>query len=201
MTYDVSVFSVYVDPVVLETYLVSSVMRLNHEIPFVAMMSRGPRSIAEVYNRLFGALRTRFVFFVHPDVRFSQSLFDSLQLFERSDVGALGVAGMGFDGVTKWSHEIVSPIEVPCLDSCGVVVDREKWLGFDADVFDGLHLYVEDYCYSQRAAGRGAYVVPDDAVYHDSRTLKERGAGWGNYWAYRDRLQRKWREHFEVVTT
>jgi len=177
----------------------------------------GP-SPATIYNRILDETKERYVCFIHSDVTCS-GLERAIEhtIAERPGylLGAVGVDG---PFSYKWSRHHDSPYDIITADSCCIVVDKEMGLRFDDKTFDGLHLYVEDICmqagkvstmridaFDELLIG-GGFVFESfalsiskiDFFIHHSYTLRQRGARWGDYCMYLERLQTKWPG---VVTT
>ena len=201
--------SVVLDPDVASRYLVASLEALDEPAPSFLLSNADNElgtGVARLYNvlkRLDGpSLRA----FLHPDVTFAPDFVSRVAAAvswldeRRASWGALGIVGRAWDGAYVWCYDVAEPKEVSTLDSCALVTRTDLGIDFDAERFDGLHLFVEDYCLQCHAAGLGVWVIPATAG-HESSTFSTEGSRWGRYDRYRRRLERKWRKRYPGLMT
>jgi len=156
--------------------------------------------VAKTYNEMLESVGSRFVVFAHPDVEFEHGAIEKGVELLKGGAGAVGLVG-AVDGREVHSSGISEPKEVDTLDSCFLMVDKDTGLRFDEVTFDGLHMYVEDYCCQVRDAGKRCVVMPVEWYWHASTTLRQEGTCWGNYHSYKKRLCRKWEKLGRISTT
>lgn len=144
---------------------------------------------AENYNEMIDLCQTEYLLLVHEDVIFTDDLIERLEetinLFP--DFGAIGLVGPDSAGVTRWSSSR-GIFEVDTLDSCFIMIRKDLGIRFNSEVFNELHLYVEDYCGQLNKIGRKIYTVkqnPDSKIEHCSATWNTLGFAWGNYNHYK----------------
>jgi hypothetical protein len=204
MSDDMIVATVITDRAVYERHLEPCIDAA--ELERIVLVGDEGTCLARLYNEVLDATDQRFVVFTHPDVEFSPDLLATVPA--SSIVGGVGVveAKRRFWSRSRarryvWAGEVEADTEVACFDSCFLVADRQLGLRFDEELFDGLHLCVADYCYQARSVGAKCVVPAATHFEHHSNTVRTEGYRWGNYPEYRDRLERKWRRRFRVVTT
>ena len=162
--------------------------------------------LAHLYNVLLRLDGPEVRAFLHPDVTFAPDFVARVAAAiagveeSGSSWGALGIVGRTWGGEYVWSHDLTEPAPACTLDSCALVTRTDLGLAFDADRFDGLHCFVEDYCLQCHDAGLGVWVFPATAR-HEGATYAREGPRWGRYDRYRKRLDRKWRGRFPALTT
>ncbi len=209
---DLVIATVGTDTEDFSKYLLESVRVLGN-YPVIWRWGTGATCLAREYNKVLRSTAQRFVLFVHPDVEFTPDFLIYADFaFQDPRVGAIGFYGCGMDGLhwrggppKCWN----SPSDIPdyvhfiaglkhpvaSLDSCCLLVDRSQGVFFDEQLFDGLHLHVEDYCFQQRAQGRSIMVVKTGFCDHHGTTTNKNRAGcaWGDYATYHQKLLDKWR--------
>jgi len=158
---------------------------------------RDARSLAEAYNRSLGRARADRVIFSHDDAWPVSPRFGARLVAHLAEVDIVGAAGAtraisGFwaeAGQPDTHGHIVTPdaqtgaihawifgaettrIEgIRLLDGCFMAARRDVALatGFDAERFDGFHLYDADFTLRAHAAGRRIAVAADITVFHRS---------------------------------
>jgi glycosyltransferase involved in cell wall biosynthesis len=171
------------------------------------------RSLAEAYNRGAERVRGDWIIFCHDDIRFLRADFAArlaaaMQLFDvlgpagasRAD-GPAALWGGPFSGYAQVSYPLpdgrvlatlagVGPVHLRAqlLDGLFIAAKREAWahVRFDADRFDGFHLYDMDFSHACHRAGWRVGIAQDLHLLHDS---------FGNFderWSdYADRFVRK----------
>lgn len=176
-----------------QKYLKPSLEELAGDFNIISVIDKRP---AASYNEMLRWCKTPYLILMHEDVVFTSELLSSIEqtIALHPDFGAIGLVGPGLDGINKWSNEEGS-YEVETLDSCLMVVRKDSPILFNAEIFDDLHLYAEDYCAQQRAAGGKIWtikLVPGSKIDHASATWNELGSCWGEYPKYREIFGRMW---------
>ena len=174
-------------------YLKPSLDALVGDFNTISVSDKKP---AASYNEMLRWCKTPYLILMHEDIVFTPELLSSIQhtIDLHPDFGAIGLVGPGLDGINKWSNEEDS-YEVETLDSCLMVVRKDSPILFNAEVFDDLHLYAEDYCAQQRAASGKIWTIKLNAgskIDHASATWNELGSCWGEYPKYREIFGRMW---------
>lgn len=161
------------------------------------------RSLAEGYNRGLAQSRGEFVVFCHDDIELLQddAIARLLAGLQRYDV--LGVAGttrlrdshwisagtphihgqvVQPDGAGAWilnlfcRHPVTTEAEpVQAVDGLFIAVRRSvaEAVRFDAERFDGFHLYDLDFSFRAHLAGYRVGVAHDLLIYHQSAGNKD----------------------------
>lgn len=156
------------------------------------------KSLAEAYNRGIGRARGANIVFSHDDAFPISGTFADRLAVHLEQVDVVGIAGAtvalsGFWGYAGQPHthgHIVAAAPegshvdllvwgaagrrvdgIRLLDGCMIAARREvaAALGFDAQRFDGFHLYDADFSLRASAAGCAVAVASDITVYHRSR--------------------------------
>jgi tetratricopeptide (TPR) repeat protein len=171
--------------------------RLYTGLPHEIVVIRDARSLAEAYNRAIATSSGDIVVLSHDDIDiladdFAARLQHHLQCFDvvgvigatRMDGPAWGWSGhpnlRGWithhaPGAREWFVDIVAPC---CVDDKIVVLDGVFLAGrrsvfeavrFDAETFDGFHLYDVDWSYCAAMAGFRVAVAGDLLLVHESR--------------------------------
>jgi hypothetical protein len=176
---------------------------LTDELSQSIVLSAEPEMpISRAYNRMMDSINERFLILCHPDVEFSEDVYNQIRReLSKPEVGVVGLVGVNDDGKQVWAQNLREPRKVSSLDGCFIAIDTTKGLRFDEQTFDGLHCYADDLCYQARDQGLKVKVVPAKHFIHASETLKKEGRGWGDYWKYRNKLEQKWWHKMKVVTT
>ena len=171
------------------------------------------RSLAEAYNRGAALTHGDWLVFCHDDIRFLRADFAArLALaMQRFDVcGAAGATrlcgpaalwGGPSAGLAQVSYPLpdgrhaatlcgVGPVHAraEALDGVFVAVKRAVWaqVRFDADRFDGFHLYDIDFSHSCHRQGHVVGIAQDLHLLHDS------AGNFDEHWSvYADRFVRK----------
>ena len=204
-----SLAAVVNDWAVADRHLVPSLRALDEPVQELLLSNAGNElgtCMAGLYNLLMRIDGPALRAFVHADVAFAPDLVtrvtSAVELLDTSGEqwGGLGIVGRSWDGEYVWCHEVEAPTPVCTLDSSFLLTRNDLPLAFDADRFDELHCFVEDYCLQCHNAGYGVWVIPASAR-HESVTFAREGSRWGRYDRYRKRLDRKWRRRFPGFTT
>ncbi len=172
--------------------------RLYQNIPHEIIVIRDARSLAEAYNRAIAASAGEIVVLSHDDIDILASDFAArLQnhLQEEYDiVGVIGATKMtgpawGWSGhphlrgwithhdyaTNEWFVDVVSPQcvvgNMTVLDGVFLAANRAVFdvVQFDAEMFDGFHLYDIDWSYRAAMAGFRLGVAGDLLLVHESR--------------------------------
>ena len=151
---------------------------------------------AQNYNDMIDACETPYLALVHEDITFTPDLIYRLQdtIDRVPDFGALGLVGCDAGGVNRWS-KTEKIYEVDTLDSCFIVVRKDLPVRFDAETFNELHLYVEDFCGQIHNIGRKVYTItqPEGShIDHHSTTWNKLGGCWGNWAKYKTIFSQKY---------
>ena len=166
--------------------------------PFELIVIDDARSLAEGYNRGLARARAANVVFSHDDAFPISAGFADRMAAHLASVDVVGIAGAtaalsGFWGYAGQPHthgHVVAPSPkgpphvdllvwgvakrrvdgIRLLDGCMIAARREvaEAIGFDAERFDGFHLYDADFSLRASATGRGVSVVADVTVFHRS---------------------------------
>jgi len=193
--------TVITDESVFEAHLKGS---LTNKLNDVMVIDGHPDvGLAAVYNRLMNECDGRFLILCHPDVEFSEDVYDTVRSeLSKPEVGAVGMIGALDSMKQVWGTSFKEPKKVSSLDGCFIAIDTEKGLRFDEETFDGLHLYAEDLCFQARDQGLKVKLIPAAKFLHASTTTGQRNrVAWGNYWEYHSRLTKKWGTKFKIATT
>jgi hypothetical protein len=166
---------------------------------------------AENYNKLVSMAKTPYIILTHQDVTFSSDLLERINITiecVNDSFGALGMVGVDTHRNYHWSRpDIVQ--ELDTADCCFLVIKTDSKIKFDESMFDEYHLYVEDYCAQmRRVENQSIYTISTFSVEanpnyiyqrgegtflnHHSNTCAHRGACWGRYNEYRNKLENKW---------
>jgi len=169
--------------------------------PFVVVQGFGSINIGLELEKIRKTISTRYILFCHPDAKFSKDIFDPVEdLFNNQNAGILGLIGVVGWHRKKyiWSRTLNKPQSVYTLDGCFGIIDQEHDVHFDYETFNGRHMYLEDYCYQQRALGRGIYVLPSTFCGHGPHPKK---AGWNTeFKRFKGALRKKWGQKYRIVT-
>lgn len=148
-------------------YEVKTVFNCNHEYS----------SARKAYNEAAEYARGKYLFFVHPDIRFLDelSLADIMVYVRKIDeFGVIGAAGAIQKGKKR---EIITSIvhgdnamslgtladglyEVQTVDECFFIVERKYFISHVFPETEGWHLYAVQYCLEAIKDARKNYVVP-----------------------------------------
>ena len=166
------------------------------------------RSLAEGYNRGIARASSANIVFSHDDAFPISSAFADRLAAHLEQVDIVGIAGAtaalsGFWGYAgqphTHGHVIASAPKgshvdllvwgaagrrvdgIRLLDGCMIAARRDVAvaIGFDAQRFDGFHLYDADFSFRASAAGHAVAVVSDITVYH--RSTGDFDADWRRY--------------------
>ncbi|MHB8493275.1 MAG: glycosyltransferase [Casimicrobiaceae bacterium] len=181
------------------------------------------RSLSEAYNRAIRRARGQYIIFSHDDIRVITPDFSSrLQRhFQRFDLfGVAGttrvVGGAWFLAGDPYDYQLVTsphpdpgkyvivgrgrgPLvigEVQALDGLFMATRAPlaRSIRFDANTFDGFHLYDLDFSYRAFLAGYRLGVCRDLFIIHESHGT------FDNVWAsFTARFEAKFRDQFAVV--
>jgi hypothetical protein len=176
--------------------------------PFDLIVIDDARSLAEGYNRGIARARGANIVFSHDDAFPISSAFADRLAAHLEQVDVVGIAGAtaalsGFWGYAgqphTHGHVVAAAPEgthvdllvwgaagrrvdgIRLLDGCMIAARRDvaAALGFDAQRFDGFHLYDADFSLRASAAGYAVSVVSDITVYH--RSTGDFDADWHRY--------------------
>ncbi len=189
--------------------------------PHETIVIRDARSLCEGYGRGVQRSRGSFLIFSHDDVEFVTPEVASRLERHLSRFDLIGIAGTSKLLNARWNAAgdpfcfglVIypaggdqfsiryfgrGPLEVPgmqALDGCFLACRREvaETVGFDADTFDGFHLYDMDFTFGAYAAGFALGVCRDLPLIHASEGRLD--ANWEIYSKrfeakFRDRLSR-----------
>lgn len=190
-------------PAVLDKYLGASSRMIREEFDIITISGGSPNGCddfssieypAANYNKMIEQCATPYLILAHEDIAFTPDFLDRIQdtINEYPDFGALGLVGPDSGGTNRWS----SPegiYEVDTLDSCLIVVRKDLPVRFNAEIFNELHLYVEDFCGQLHALGKKIYTIkqlPTSKIGHASTTWVALGPAWGNYGHYKEIFSR-----------
>ena len=183
------------DPIVHAKYLGPSLSSLKGD--FDVWTTTPKECPAANYNNIIAHSKTPYIILTHQDVAFPSSLLSCIDNTIRQNpaFGALGIVGVDKDKNYLWSKPDAIQ-QVVTLDCCFVVI-RRGLFKFDADTFDGYHMYVEDYCGQCNSAGLGCYTIlanggPGTELNHYGATAAKLGYAWGDWRKYRAKLDAKW---------
>lgn len=129
-------------------------------------------SIAHVYNFFINNSKTRFLIFIHQDVKLPKfwlnEVIEQINVVEKTDLrwGALGVFGVRRNGF--FSGNICDPHidqkvgRLPCevfmLDEVCLIYNKESNLTFDESI-GGFHFYGADLCLQLYKIGKKSYAI------------------------------------------
>lgn len=166
------------------------------------------KSLAEGYNRGIARARGANIVFTHDDAFPISDAFADRLAAHLEQVDVVGIAGAtaalsGFWGYAGQPHthgHVVAAAPrgshvdllvwgaagrrvdgIRLLDGCMIAARRDVAvaIGFDAQCFDGFHLYDADFSLRASTAGRTVAVVSDITVYH--RSTGDFDANWHRY--------------------
>jgi len=155
------------------------------------------KSLAEGYNRGIARARSTNIVFTHDDAFPISAAFADRLAAHLEQVDVVGIAGAtvalsGFWGYAGQPHthgHVVAPAPkgshvdllvwgassrrvdgIRLLDGCMIAARRDvaAAIGFDAERFDGFHLYDADFSFRASAAGHAVAVASDITVFHRS---------------------------------
>ena len=155
------------------------------------------KSLAEAYNRGIASARGANIVFSHDDAFPISGAFADRLATHLEQVDVVGIAGAtaalsGFWGYAGQPHthgHVVASAPggshvdllvwgaagrrvdgIRLLDGCLMAARRDAAaaIGFDAQRFDGFHLYDADFSFRASAAGRAVAVASDITVFHRS---------------------------------
>lgn len=176
--------------------------------PFELIVIDDARSLAEGYNRAIPRAHGAHIVFSHDDAFPISTAFADRLAAHLEQVDIVGIAGAtaalsGFWGYAGQPHthgHIVAPApkgshvdllvwgaasrrvdRIRLLDGCMLAARRDvaAAIGFDAQRFDGFHLYDADFSLRASVAGCAVSVVSDITVYHRSTGAFD--ADWHRY--------------------
>jgi hypothetical protein len=165
--------------------------------PFDLIVIDDARSLAEGYNRGIARAHGAHIVFSHDDAFPISSAFADRLAAHLEHVDVVGIAGAtaalsGFWGYAGQPHthgHVVVPAPkgshvdllvwgaasrrvdgIRLLDGCMIAARRDvaAAIGFDAQRFDGFHLYDADFSLRASAAGHAVAVASDITVFHRS---------------------------------
>ena len=165
--------------------------------PFDLIVIDDAKSLAEGYNRGIARARGANIVFSHDDAFPISGAFADRLAAHLDNVDVVGIAGAtaalsGFWGYAGQPHthgHVVTPAPdashvdllvwgaasrrvdgIKLLDGCMITARRDVAVavGFDAERFDGFHLYDADFSLRAGAAGYAVSVVSDLTIYHGS---------------------------------
>ena len=174
----------------------------GHVDGFIAIEGKENTNIAREYNSMLLAARyskREYLVFAHYDIGFTVDFWESAQKNLESEAAVVGLIGVTKDGHVS-SSGTEEETEVSTLDSCLMGVRTDNPFLFDDKMFNGLHLYGEDYCCHARHRGQKVMVVPCEKHAHIGATFHKEGPQWRTYNWYKERLMAKWSK-MDVFTT
>lgn len=203
---DITISYISHDSKVYEKFLGRSLKELIGRYQLNSKVSGEPP--AKLYNDMISECKTKYIIFTHEDVDFSNDLLYKIHetILSIGDFGVIGMVGVDHEGNYRWSTNNKT-FEVQTLDSCFIIINTQHDLIFDDQTFDGLHLYVEDYCATvSKKLGKKNYTILIDSeespnisskisyLNHHSNTLNKLGPCWGDYLTYKEKLINKWKD-------
>ena len=156
-------------------------------------------SIAKIYNQAIEKTKERFLIFAHHDIIFTPDIVKVIR--EKPLDVVLGGVGFSMWLGYVWPDQVPPGAlqEVDVFDACMLIYDRLQGVYFD-ESFSGLHMAVEDFCYSARDKGLELCVPHLEGFGHRGAPVHGGNqADSYNYW--RGELVKKWEHKFSVVTT
>jgi hypothetical protein len=176
--------------------------------PFELIVIDDAKSLAEGYNRGIARAHGANIVFSHDDAFPISGAFADRLAAHLDSVDVVGIAGAtaalsGFWGYAGQPHthgHVVTPAPdgshvdllvwgaasrrvdgIKLLDGCMIAARRHvaAAVGFDAERFDGFHLYDADFSLRAGAAGYAVSVVSDLTIYHGS--TGDFDADWHRY--------------------
>ncbi|MDI6641957.1 MAG: glycosyltransferase, partial [Elusimicrobiota bacterium] len=191
----ISVVCVYNNEIVLNNYLIKSLMHQTVEFELIRVNNTNGKfsSAAAALNYGGEKAKCKYIMFVHQDVDLSSNkwLEDAEKLLDSiPNLGIAGVMGMSEEGRTNeergrniiqhgtppttwcYGRYIQKPEPVQTVDECLIIIPRHVFniLRFDEKVCNGWHLYAVDYCLSVRKISLEVYVIPM-FIYHKMGTV------------------------------
>lgn len=187
------------DKSVFDECLGNSLIGLKGEFDIIKTPSKNKPS--ENYNHIINNSKNKYVILTHQDITFSNDLLTRIEetINKHPDFGVLGLVGVDTTRTYRWSELNKSHI-TQTLDCCFIVIDKENNVLFDEVNFNGLHLYVEDYCLQVKKTTNkvsrtiliSSKIKDSSFLKHHSKTFRKLGPGWGNYNQYKKTLIKKW---------
>jgi hypothetical protein len=206
------------DKSVNEKYIKSCLENLKGEFDVITTTSE--KCPAENYNDIIDRSENEWIILTHEDVTFTPNLLECVestisQLKSSGEkIACLGMVGIEFgEGESvKWSEDN-NIYRLQTCDCCFIIVKKSNKTRFDPKTFDGLHLYVEDYCTTaldegdvftilmNGFEGKNHSVLDDGSkiISHHSYTLNRLGGAWGDYHKYKCKLRQKWNRHIKTT--
>lgn len=181
------------------------------------------KSAAETFNYAIRKTSAEYLVFVHQDIEFKQKDF-LLKVTEEIDnkrdalYGLCGTSlvderGFVYSNVFHglWNKTVGESIEekkeVCGLDEIFLACHRMVFerIQFDAKLFDGWHMYVEDICLQAQLAGMKVYVLPLVAQHKNFMEMPKYMTMHGilpeDYFAYVKRIRKKYKGKFDKIAS
>lgn len=194
--------------------------QLFADYEFEIIMIPDAVSLCEGYNRGFATSSGKFIIFSHDDIEFADSTLPQRLAAHLDNVDVIGVAGTtrlmngawvsagdphafalfaypdaeeGRVLVKACGRGGVLIGDVQALDGCFIAAHRAavERIGFDADTFDGFHLYDLDFSYRAYLCGLNVAVGRDLVPIHAST-----GKADQHWQKYRKRFEAKFATTF-----
>lgn len=201
------------NPIPFQRYLEPSLQELLGDFKTLSANSGKPPAI--IYNDFIQKCDTDWLILLHADIDFPSTLLNSIQqtiqLLNQNEkkIGALAAVGRdrSIPHPYRWSSNSII-YELDTADCCFLAIQPSVGVQFDSSIFDGFHLYVEDYCAQlNRKKDLGVWTILIDSeegpahwnptlgrdkLRHHSFTMNAQGAAWGDYHNYKNKLIKKW---------
>lgn len=167
------------------------------------------------FNNVIEQINGRYIFFMHPDIRFLSGNALSeicMKLDQIADFGIIGVAGCPIElknnkreiyttilhGTSKKKAGISfeNHVEVQTVDECLFILKKEVLKLYPFPNIDGWHLYAVEQCLLLKEKGFKNYVVPAN-LWHisDGKSLD------ANYVVQLKRILKKYSNYKYINTT
>ena len=174
---------------------------------------RGCHSASIAFNEVLDSSICRYLIFVHQDVYLPDSwlakldqLITKIEFSSSKDWAVLGVAGVNSAGKIVgrlWSEGIKREInegheieEAVSLDEVILVINRQSWIRFDAQL-PGFHLYGTDIVQNALRMGKCCLVVKNPII-HNDRTKYFLDSRYKKAYKY---MSHKWQDVLPIPTT
>jgi len=206
---------------VYEKYAGQSIKTLDGNFDLIIEENKNP---AQAYNDIILKSKNRYIVLLHADVTFSKEFLTNIKqsIDQQPNFGALccvGVIRSPLGKIKIITSEFKRQHKVVTADSCCLIINKQHNLLFDSNLFDEYHMYIEDYCTQIRFnLNLKIYTLFSNWIWiddyketlkenldvnnwfvHHSHTFRAKGAKWGKWALYKNKLDAKWGR--KIITT
>ncbi len=229
-----SIITLFNNKEILQEYLLDSLhnQSVDYELILIDNTSSRFSSYPEALHYGLTQIKSqsRYVMFVHQDIRLEDSNFlkdTEIMLDSIPNLGVAGVAGAvgkeyqtmevlsniyhGTPPTRAGNRRVTEPEKIDTVDGCLVFVPRciLSRIPFDDKTCDGFHHCIIDYCLTVKNRGYDVYVIPS-VVYHLSTGQKPHfsilsffrpGNYPDDYYRTLNKVLKKYRKQHKVIFT